>query len=621
MVYDENLKILKERYSIIYDAIINELENESCVDVHVEAARKEGQVVVYHGHDKSVFLNSQYNPINEANKFMAENFDMPDEAVLIMFGLSNGYYADAYIKNAKENTKCIIYEPSKEIFIEVIRNIDITEILSSNRVCILVEGINDEDLNCIMDGWLQIYNVDYNRIVCVPKYDEIFHRRYQLFLKSIKEIYEKFFIVKNTEANNGKQFVKNGIKNMIFFPGCRSSAELTNMFPDDIPAIVVSAGPSLEKNIELLKDAKGRAFVFATDSALKHVVAQGIMPDAVITIDPNKAVDNFVVEDVEVIPLFFEMYARTDILEYVKPKNLFFFSSDSFLWSKLFQEAGSKILDIPTGGSVATAAIANLVIWGFKKIILIGQDLAFTGNRMHAGEDKIEIHENDSGYLTVKDINGEDVVIRKDYYLYLRWIEDVAFRYKDIEFVDATEGGAKKDHVIQMTFKDAISKYCTKYYGNIQDILLTVPRLFEGENEQLVMDAFYHMQNDFKNMQKQLLLCRDDCLKGEEILQSQKIDIERLKSINENIKLTDELIEYSDESAYIKKYVAGLEADIMSDMYEEDDDDIKESIRMYQKSRKYYDGILEILPELIELVNDSIRNLNGQSVLPDSIHN
>lgn len=610
MVYEDNLKILKNEYRILYDAIYSEEGMELPANVHIEAARKEGDVVVYHDHNKNIYLNSQYNPYNEANRYMAEYFDMPDESILIMFGLSNGYYVDAYIKNAKENTKCIIYEPSKEIFIEVIKHIDIKNLLSSDRIYIVVEGINDENLVYIMDNWLQIYNADYNKIVCAPKYDEIFYDCYKIFSKKIQEIYEKFYAFKNTEVMDGKQFVINGIKNMMFFPGCRSGAELQDVFTEDMPAVVVSAGPSLEKNISLLKEIKGKAFIFVTDTAVQKVVAQGIKPDAMITIDPSKPVEKFMVKAVETIPLFVEMYANTEILEHVKSQNLFFFSSDSFVWSRLFREAGSKILNIPMGGSVATAAIANLIIWGFKKIILIGQDLAFTGNRQYVGGTKIEINTNDSIYTTVKDINGEDIVTSKDYYIYLKWIENVAFNYRDIDFIDATEGGARKKYVRHMTFKEAIDKYCTKNYSNISDILLSVPRLFEDEDKQLVMGAFSHMKSDFINMQRQLMTCRDDCLNGEEILRSQKINIDELKRINENIKRVDELIEYSDEAAYIKKYVAGLEVEMMSDMYQEETDDIKEAIRMYEKSRKYYDGILKILPELIELVDDNIRNMS-----------
>ncbi|MDE6025325.1 MAG: hypothetical protein K2G45_07725 [Lachnospiraceae bacterium] len=163
MVYEDNLKMLKSKYRVIYDAISSEKGMELPTNVRVEAARKEGDVVVYHNHNKDVYLNSQYNPNNEANRYMAENFDMQDESILIMFGLSNGYYADAYIKNAKENTKCIIYEPSKEIFAEVIKHIDIKNLLLSDRIYIVVEGINDEDLTYIMDEWLQIYNADYNK--------------------------------------------------------------------------------------------------------------------------------------------------------------------------------------------------------------------------------------------------------------------------------------------------------------------------------------------------------------------------------------------------------------------------------------------------------------------------
>ena len=263
-----------------------------------------------------------------------------------------------------------------------------------------------------------------------------------------------------------------------------------------------------------------------------------------------------------------------------------------------------------TGGSVATAAIANLILWGFKRIILIGQDLAYTGNRIHAGEDAIEIGKDDAGYMTVKDINGDDVLIQKGYYIYLKWIEDVALRYRDIEFIDATEGGAFKKNLKQMTFREAIDKYCKRYYNNISDILLSPPRLFEGEDIKLISDALEHMKLDFESIKNRLLTCRDDCIKGIEILESGKIDIDELKRINSNIKNVDELIEDSDETAFLKKYAAQLEADMMTDMYNEEEDDIKETIRMYEKSRKYYDGLLKVLPELIKLTEDSITQLN-----------
>lgn len=610
MFYEDNLEVLKRKHQKIYDMINVGLEASLSDRISVQAARKGGYTIVYHMQGKDIYFNSKYAPVNEANKYMSEYFDMPDESILFMYGLSNGNYVREFIHYAKPNVKCIVYEPCIDVFMQVIQNIDIKDILESERVYVIVKDINDEDFSSVVGKWLQLYNKDTNEMMAAPKYTDLFNEGYVLFVQRIKELYEKFYICSNTHINLGKKFAVNGLHNMAFLAGCRSGIELQGKFPEDMSAIVVSAGPSLEKNINLLEDAKGKSFIFATDSAMPHIMKLGIKPDAMISIDPEKPLDCFDVDGIDDIPFFVEMYVTAEVLEFVKAKNLFFFSSDSMIWSQLFEKAGSKIFSMSTGGSVATAAIANLILWGFKRIILIGQDLAYTGNRIHAGEDAIEIGKDDAGYMTVKDINGDDVLIQKGYYIYLKWIEDVALRYRDIEFIDATEGGAFKKNLKQMTFREAIDKYCKRYYNNISDILLSPPRLFEGEDIKLISDALEHMKLDFESIKNRLLTCRDDCIKGIEILESGKIDIDELKRINSNIKNIDELIEDSDETAFLKKYAAQLEADMMTDMYNEEEDDIKETIRMYEKSRKYYDGLLKVLPELIKLTEDSITQLN-----------
>lgn len=608
MLYEDNLAVLKDKYKRIYD-VINEGRTTSQFYVSIETAHKGGQTIVYHMQEKCVYLNSKYDPENEANKYMSKYFDMADESILFMYGLSNGSYVREFIRNTKKNVKCIIYEPCVDVFMQVIQKSDIKDILGSDRVYMVVEGINDEDFSIVVEQWLKLYNKDTNKIMVAPKYTNLFKEQYELFLQRIKEQYEKFYIFVNTDIGFGKTFVQNGMNNMAFLIGCRSSMELQGKFPAEMPAVVVSSGPSLEKNIALLKDIKGKAFIFSTDSAVQKILNIGIKPDAMISIDPVKPLDYFNADGIGDIPFFAEMYVNTEVLKYVKAKDVFFFSSDSVIWNGLFKKAGSEILNMSIGGSVATAAIANLILWGFKRIILIGQDLAFTGNRAHAGEEAMKINEDDNWFMTVTDIDGNDVLIEKDYYIYLKWIENIALNYSDIDFIDATEGGAFKKNLKQMTFREAIDKYCTFNYDNICDILLSLPRLFMGEDAKLVSDALEDMKCNFENMKKQLLACRDNCVKGKEILETGKIDIKELKRINENIKNTDELIEDSDEAAFIKKYSADIEADMITDMYIEEPDNIKEAIRMYEKSQKYYDGLIRVLPELIKMTDDAIRQL------------
>lgn len=66
---------------------------------------------------------------------------------------------------------------------------------------------------------------------------------------------------------------------------------------------MVAAGPSLNKNIQVLKKAKNRLFILAVDTAVKPLIKAGIKPDAFITIDAKKSPDLIKIDGAETIPV------------------------------------------------------------------------------------------------------------------------------------------------------------------------------------------------------------------------------------------------------------------------------------------------------------------------------
>lgn len=603
-IYEKNMEALKQKYQIIYDAIKDVRADELLDIVHIENARNGGKIIVYNADGKQVYLNSKYDPENEAAKYMKETLEMPDSAVLIMFGLSNALYIKEHIKNAKNNTRCIIFEPSMEVFMQVISHIDISDIIESERICLIVKDVNTEIFSTIVGDWIDMGNKDANKIMAAPKYVDSFHEGYEEFRLNCMEMYEKLYLIANTVVEHGTREVENELYNMKYLIGCRCGAELKGMFADDMPAIVVSAGPSLEKNVELLKEAKGKAFIFVVDSAISKVMELGIKPDAIISIDRGKAVEKFKIDGIDEVPFFVHISSNTDVLNCVKPQKLFFFSSDSKIWNDLFSKMGKEMDSMDMGGSVATAAIANLISWGIKRIILIGQDLSFTGNRMHAGEGTIEISEDDDWYMTVKSVDGEDVFIRKDYYIFLKWIEEVALRFKDIEFIDATEGGAVKKNLTYMTLREVIDKYCKSEY-NVEKILSSVPTLFEGNDRQLIIEALEKMKRDFQNMRKQLIYCKADCIKGKKILESNVGNLNEINRINKNIVKTVNMIRKSDESDCIYKWTAETEFNMLKNN-NADDNSQESAIQKCERNAKYFGELADAMPELINIVEECL---------------
>lgn len=608
-LYEKNMQELKNKYPIIYNALKDVCADELSDLVHIEDARKGGQIVVYHDNGNDVYLNSKYDPGNEALKYMEETFEMQHGALLVMYGLSNGCYVREHIRHAKNNTRCIVFEPSKEVFAQVIFNIDISELIQSNRIFFIVQNVNTEEFSTIAGEWLDMTNKDASKIMAAPKYIDLFREGYEVFKQCCVDMHEKLHIMANIAEEFGEKEVKNEICNMKYLAGCRLGTELKGIFPNDIPAIIVSAGPSLEKNVELLKEARGKALIFVVDAAIPMIMEHGIKPDAIISIDCIEGTKPFDFDGICELPFFAHTNSNADVLDFVRPQNLFFFSSDSTVWNKLFKRLGKDMPSMDLGGSVATAAIANLILWGIKKIIVIGQDLALTDNRTHVGETTIEVSENDNQYKIATDINGEDVITRKDFYYIQKWMEETALKHSDIEFIDATEGGTRKKNFINMTFREAIDKYCKAEY-DVEKIVLSVPRMFEGAERQLIIEALEKMKMDFRNMKRQLVNCKADCMRAKKLIESGAGNTSELKRINSNIVKTVEMIKNSDESTCIYKWTAGAEFNMLKNDTVASGSE-NSAVSQCEKNAGYFGELADAMPKLTAIVENCLLELRS----------
>ena len=132
-----------------------------------------------------------------------------------------------------------------------------------------------------------------------------------------------------------------------------------------------------------LKKAVGKAFIIAVDTAIKPLVKAGIIPDMFAMLDGKKPLELVEVEEVREIPMVAYVTGAKSIFNYHMGKK--FFLDENYRYVQdLFAMNGKEIYQLPGGGSVATLAFSLVCHLGFDKIILVGQDLAFTGNKSHA---------------------------------------------------------------------------------------------------------------------------------------------------------------------------------------------------------------------------------------------
>ena len=601
-IYDNNLVALKINNERLYKEILEDAFEWKKEEVSVEEAKNGEPILSYFMEGKQVYLSSKYNPENEAKKIMEDKLDIPDVSSIYIFGMSNCDCIKEFLDNNKES-KCIVYEPKKSIFMSVMQNIDIRDLLENKRLKIVVGEINKDLFNGYVAQTALPNSIKTNKYFALPIYEKIFEQEYHDFLEIIQERYYDLEIQINTVLVDGQKMCKNEIFNMRYLPGCKSVVELFDTAPKDIPAIIVSAGPSLEKNVDLLKEAKGKALIICVDTAIPKVVSRGIEPDMIITVDCSKEKKHFQVEGIEKYPFLVDMDSNTEVLDYVKSENIIFYSSNSVVWDKLFKKAGSKIVGIAAGGSVALEALGNALLYGFKKIILIGQDLAFTDNRKYADESEVKKENITQGTRYVKDIYGNDVLTTNDYFSFIRDIEKLAYLNKDVEIIDATEGGAFKKNTTIMTLREAIDKYCTKDF-DVEKFLSKPKKLFVGEEFKLVTEAILEMKENIGKLCNKMNKAIDMSREGKELLKKRKFDIKRLKKINKYIAEVDKEYAELEERSYVIVYSAYANYEFMGDFYDEKEDHIEESIRMYEKSEKLYKGLKNSMTEIIKLLDE-----------------
>ncbi|OGH99098.1 MAG: hypothetical protein A2039_08750 [Candidatus Melainabacteria bacterium GWA2_34_9] len=250
------------------------------------------------------------------------------------------------------------------------------------------------------------------------------------------------------------------------------------------PAVILSAGPSLDKNIENLKPYRDKVVVFCVGVAFKTAVKHGIIPDFVAVIDNKKEIiDIPEIADVNLI-------ASTNTFEGIfelKPKRFFNHhnkNTPACVW--LAKVLGITNLDeYETAGTVAINCLYTAKLMGCDKIILVGQDLAYTDNKCysknsaHAGfsvsESKTIEFEGESNkteealknqkeflnkdLLYVKGLNGKNLLTRPDYYTFILYFEEIAEKYaSEIKLINATEGGAYLKGYEHITLKEALEK-------------------------------------------------------------------------------------------------------------------------------------------------------------------
>lgn len=409
--------------------------------------------------DKDYRLNSNYKPAAEAEKWASGVECAKNGAIILMFGLGSGYCIRALLARLSADAEVIVWEPSGKLRDHVIENYEISDLLSDTRLHLIVAGENDRQIYALLDQKIHWSNAKKQCLLVHPQYDRAFPEQLALFEEIVRTNNIRIYTNRNTEMHFGQSIAENVVQNLKYIPEAITLHELQDKFPADIPAIIVSAGPSLDKNIEELKKAKNRALIIAVDTALRALHAHGILPDFTVTLDAKIRLKHFQDTDFSGIPLFAKPQANCQVLKLHEAEKIWF-DSHEYL-NRFLRKIGRNTNDYHAGASVSTAAFSICAALGFRRIVLIGQDLAYMGDVTHVGGETSAIRAEEENICYVDAADGGRVKTRHDWLQYLKWFERVVKEVQgEIEVIDATEGGALIHGTRLMPLAEVIDRYC-----------------------------------------------------------------------------------------------------------------------------------------------------------------
>jgi len=469
------------------------------------------------------YLSSRYNPEKEAIRSFEK---IKEKNVYIFFGIGSGYLFNLiYNSNNFKQKKIFIIEKNNDLICLLKKEfcfdfnfsniILINEISELNKVLVYFEF---EDLFS--------FEIIKNQVETEILYKDFFNEIEKKFFWYINEIKQNFL----TKLILEKEWNKNSIINFKEIINANSINFLVNKFKN-VPGILISAGPSLDKNINELKDYVDKCVIVAVDTALKTCKLQNIKPDFIYSLDCNRAnFSDFLNVQTDELNLIFDFVVYPDIItnfrgrkffsitghEKIINNNYFVEYIEFYNWLKSFLN-----FDLPyiqTGGSVAHSAFDFLRICGCNPIILIGQDLAYSNFKHHTitklnyeGINKFFTLETEffnislnKNLLKIKGYYDEFVFTDSVLYGYLKWFEDAGEKLnKFIELINSTEGGAEIKNFQKIRLSDALKKYCKNtldknFINNSND------NIFK-ENKNLILDKIIEKINEFE-------LVREKCL-------------------------------------------------------------------------------------------------------------
>ncbi|EOH2489134.1 6-hydroxymethylpterin diphosphokinase MptE-like protein, partial [Campylobacter jejuni] len=584
--------------------LLNFIQNKTCsrfnIDENLNIFDKTHNVFMYENLEEEI--NFFYQSILEKT---------PRYPFICIYGIGNALL----IKNlAKHYKHLFVFESEIELFILALSTIDLSEELKVYKIVLFDCVAKDLEIQIAMIfdqqsilEYLSLYEMFISSHYYLKYYEASILFVNELCIKSASVAIRNADITCFLPLLTHGQFLQNIPSMLESIPFQRILSQRKNKFEN---AIVVSAGPSLAKQLPLLKAYQDKAVIFCADGALSMLEKKGIVPDYVTNLDfTDLAMKFFQNKENKTSLNVLSCATHLSLVHFLDNKSVVL--RDDPLYQRFnLNDFGY----IDTGTHVSHFSYTLALALGFKNIIMIGQDLAFDeeGNSHSKGFDFGEKFSGEENIdkLKVPAYGGKGEVLThitwNDYRIKLEYL--FACNEQKAKFYNATEGGARINFTEELSFKECCEKLLTKEKPKFE-----LPKsLTKNRSDKLLAKFKEKIQKDQENAKRFL----DDALALKQILENILskdfiLPLEFLEKVYQNIENFNHSL---DEDEFIQDgilkavmYERGLKISLV---YKENIVDNASFITAYIKA---YDEwllyFIEKLEQRINIIIDSFKEL------------
>ena len=417
------------------------------------------------------YLTSRYDPVKEARseveKIVKSTGTLP--RTLCILGSAGGYLIREALAAGCRDIH--VYDPDSEVLSATLGTNDFREEISKGHLR-------------FSSGIEKVYFPIHYRIRMEPDLALAVSPGYlKAYPESIGAMRQRLgILVRNTDVISQTLAVKlqdwfdHSLQNIIAYVRHPTVDALADAF-QGVPAVIVSAGPSLDKNIATLADYRDRALVISVGTSLRKLDRLGIVPDLAVAIESNDITNQF--KDISFLP---EVFTALNLNSFpglwsLPFRGIFGFTGGAADNRWMMQCLGRENTRIAVGGSVSNTAFAIASLMGVDPVILIGQDLSYSeSGELHAKGiglqgaqdirretiEKIQDEEAlaKEGLHFIDGYNGGKVMTKANLLNYLLWFEQsvTAITSSGRRAFNCTEGGAMIRGFIQRSLAEVLSE-------------------------------------------------------------------------------------------------------------------------------------------------------------------